>query len=99
LPRAEFANPAGPMQVGFVCAMLDYAISVAASMSQRLAVIVPILQTSVSYFRPTLMARVIARRRVTLQPVKSRNAGGAAERRGGRGVPRPLPGSERGSSA
>ena len=60
-PRAEFANPAGAVQGGFVCAMLDDAMSVAASISQRLTVIVPTLQTSVSYLRPTPISRVIAR--------------------------------------
>ena len=60
-PRPEFANPAGAVQGGFVYAMLDDAMSVAASISQRLAVIVPTLQTTVSYLNPTPMARVIAR--------------------------------------
>ncbi len=60
-PRPEFANPAGVVQGGFVCAMLDDAMSVAASISQRFAVIVPTLQTSVSYLRPAPIARVIAR--------------------------------------
>jgi uncharacterized protein (TIGR00369 family) len=61
LPRAEFANPTGFVQGGFVCAMLDDAMSVAASISQRLAVVVPTLQVSISYLRPTPIARVIAR--------------------------------------
>ena len=60
-PRPEFANPAGVVQGGFVCAMLDDAMSVAASISQRFAVIVPTLQTSVTYLRPTPIARVVAR--------------------------------------
>jgi uncharacterized protein (TIGR00369 family) len=60
-PRPEFANPAGVVQGGFVCAMLDDVMSVAASISQRFAVIVPTLQTSVSYLRPTPIARVVAR--------------------------------------
>ena len=60
-PRAEFANPAGAVQGGFVCAMLDDAMSVAASISQRFAVIVPTLQTSITYLRPTRIARVVAR--------------------------------------
>jgi len=60
-PRAEFANPAGAVQGGFVCAMLDDTMSVAASISQRFAVIVPTLQTSVSYLNPTPIARVVAR--------------------------------------
>lgn len=60
-PRPEFANPAGVVQGGFVCAMLDDAMSVAASISQRFAVIVPTLQTSVTYLRPTPIARVVVR--------------------------------------
>ena len=60
-PRAEFANPAGAVQGGFVCAMLDDAMSVAASISKRFAVIVPTLQTTVSYLNPTPIARVVAR--------------------------------------
>jgi uncharacterized protein (TIGR00369 family) len=60
-PRPEFANPAGHVQGGFVCAMLDDAMSVAASISRRFEVIVPTLQTTVSYLAPTPIARVIAR--------------------------------------
>jgi uncharacterized protein (TIGR00369 family) len=60
-PRPEFANPAGTVQGGFVCAMLDDAMSFAASLSRRFEVMVPTLQTSVSYLRPTPIARVIAR--------------------------------------
>jgi uncharacterized protein (TIGR00369 family) len=60
-PRAEFANPQGTVQGGFVCAMLDDAMGVTASISQRFTILVPTLQISVSYLRPTPMARVIAR--------------------------------------
>jgi uncharacterized protein (TIGR00369 family) len=60
-PRPEFANPVGNVQGGFVCAMLDDAMSFAASLSRRFEVVVPTLQTSVSYLRPTPIGRVIAR--------------------------------------
>ena len=60
-PRPEFANPTGAVQGGFVCAMLDDAMSVAASISQRFTMIVPTLQISVNYLHPTPMERVIAR--------------------------------------
>jgi uncharacterized protein (TIGR00369 family) len=60
-PKPEFANPAGAVQGGFVCAMLDDAMSVAASISKRFEVIVPTLQTTVTYLRPTPIARVVAR--------------------------------------
>ena len=61
MPRPEFANPAGMVQGGFVCAMLDDAMGSTASISQRFAILVPTLQISVSYLRPTPMSRVIAR--------------------------------------
>ena len=64
-PRPEFANPAGAVQGGFVCAMLDDAMAIAACISRRLAVMVPTLQMSISYLRPTPVARVIARGEVT----------------------------------
>jgi uncharacterized protein (TIGR00369 family) len=60
-PRPEFANPVGFVQGGFVCAMLDDTMSFAASLSRRFEVVVPTLQTSVSYLRPTPIARVVAR--------------------------------------
>jgi uncharacterized protein (TIGR00369 family) len=60
-PRPEFANPAGAVQGGFVCAMLDDTMSFTASLSRRFEVMVPTLQTSVSYLRPTPIARVLAR--------------------------------------
>ncbi len=60
-PRPEFANPAGFVQGGFVCAMLDDAMAIAASVSQGFTIILPTLQISVSYLKPTPIARVIAR--------------------------------------
>jgi uncharacterized protein (TIGR00369 family) len=60
-PRPEFANPAGSVQGGFVCAMLDDTMSFAAALSRGFQVIVPTLQISVSYLRPTPIARVFAR--------------------------------------
>ena len=60
-PRPEFANPAGYVQGGFVCAMLDDAMGFTASISQRFSVMVPTLQVSVSYLRPTPITRVLAR--------------------------------------
>jgi uncharacterized protein (TIGR00369 family) len=60
-PRPEFANPAGMVQGGFVCAMLDDTMGLTASISQRFEILVPTLQVSVSYLRPTPMSRVIGR--------------------------------------
>ena len=64
MPRSEFTNVAGIVQGGFICAMLDDAMGVTASISQRFAVVVPTLQVSVSYLEPTPVARVIARGQV-----------------------------------
>jgi uncharacterized protein (TIGR00369 family) len=61
MPRPEFANPQGTVQGGFVCAMLDDAMGVTASISKRFTVLVPTLQISVSYLRPTPLSRVVAR--------------------------------------
>ncbi len=98
-PRAEFANPAGDVQGGFVSAMLDDAMSVAASISRGLAVIVPTLQMTVSYLRPTPVARVIARGEVLRFSSSSVAMQGALRDAGGKllavaiasAVPRPFP--------
>jgi uncharacterized protein (TIGR00369 family) len=98
-PRPEFANPAGVVQGGFVCAMLDDVMSVAASISQRFAVIVPTLQTSVSYLRPTPIARVVARGEVlrfsssgvTMQGVLRDPSGSVLAVATATAVPRPFP--------
>lgn len=99
-PRPEFANPAGAVQGGFVCAMLDDAMSLSASISKRLSVIVPTLQTTVSYLRPTPIARVIARGEVLRFGTSSVTMQGALRDAGGAllavatatAVPRPFPG-------
>jgi uncharacterized protein (TIGR00369 family) len=91
-PRAEFCNPAGTVQGGFVCAMLDDAMSVAASISKR-------LQTTISYLRPTPLARVIARGEVlrfgsasVVMQGSLRDAGGAVLAVAtATAVPRPFP--------
>jgi acyl-coenzyme A thioesterase PaaI-like protein len=74
-------------------------MSVAASISQRFAVIVPTLQTSVTYLRPTPIARVVARGEVlrfssggVAMQGTLRDAGGAALAVAtATAVPRPFP--------
>jgi uncharacterized protein (TIGR00369 family) len=98
-PRPEFANPQGSVQGGFVCAMLDDAMSLSASISQHLSVVVPTLQTSVSYLRPTPIARVIARGEVlrfgassvVMQGVLRDAAGAVLAVATATAVPRPFP--------
>lgn len=60
-PRPEFANPAGHVQGGFVCAMLDDAMGVTATIAHRFEVMVPTLQMATTFVRPVKMARVIGR--------------------------------------
>jgi uncharacterized protein (TIGR00369 family) len=98
-PRPEFANPAGAVQGGFVCAMLDDTMSFAASLSRRFEVMVPTLQTSVSYLRPTPVARVIARGEVlrfgassvTMQGTLRDTAGQVLAVATATALPRPFP--------
>jgi uncharacterized protein (TIGR00369 family) len=99
-PRPEFANPAGNVQGGFICAMLDDAMSLSASISKRLSVIVPTLQTTVSYLRPTPIARLIARGQVlrfgsssvVMQGALRDEAGAMLAVATATAVPRPFPG-------
>jgi uncharacterized protein (TIGR00369 family) len=60
-PKPEFANPQGNVQGGFICAMLDDAMAIAASVSRHMTIVVPTLQITVTYLRPTPITRVIAR--------------------------------------
>jgi uncharacterized protein (TIGR00369 family) len=98
-PRPEFGNPAGSVQGGFVCAMLDDTMSFAASLSRRFEVVVPTLQTSVSYLRPTPIARIIARGEVLRFGASSVTMQGTLRDTGGQvlavatatAVPRPFP--------
>ena len=99
-PRPEFANPAGTVQGGFICAMLDDAMAIAATVSRRLSIIVPTLQMSITYLRATRIARVTARGEVLRFGTSSvamqgvlRDAGGAALATAtATAVPRPFPG-------
>jgi uncharacterized protein (TIGR00369 family) len=98
-PRAEFANPAGFVQGGFVCAMLDDTMSFTASLSRRFEAMVPTLQTSVSYLRPTPIARVLARGEVlrfsassvVMQATLRDEAGAMLAIATATAVPRPFP--------
>jgi uncharacterized protein (TIGR00369 family) len=98
-PRSEFANPAGAVQGGFVCAMLDDTMSVAASISKRLEAMVPTLQTTVTYLKPTPIARVLARGEVLRFGASSVAMQGTLRDAGGEllavatatAVPRPFP--------
>jgi uncharacterized protein (TIGR00369 family) len=60
-PLQEFANPVGTVQGGFVAAMLDDAMGVAASIHARFEKVVPTLQLTITFVKPTPFARVIGR--------------------------------------
>jgi uncharacterized protein (TIGR00369 family) len=64
-PKPSFANPVGSVQGGFVAAMLDDAMGVAASIHARFEKVVPTLQLNVVFLKPTPFERVIARGEVT----------------------------------
>jgi uncharacterized protein (TIGR00369 family) len=52
--RAEFCNPAGQIQGGFLMAMLDETMSVAAVVASGMTAFVPTLEMKTSFFRPAL---------------------------------------------
>ncbi len=60
-PRAEFANPMGNVQGGFVTAMLDDAMGVAASIHSGFTKFVPTLQLTVTFLKPVGFGRVTVR--------------------------------------
>ncbi len=60
-PSPDFANPTGCVQGGFVTAMLDDAMSLAAVVSRRFEIVVLTLQLNVNYLAPTPVERVFVR--------------------------------------
>lgn len=60
-PPPSSANPAGNVQGGFICAMLDDAMALASSIAQGFRVVVPTLQMSITYIAPAPISRLIAR--------------------------------------
>jgi len=58
-PRAEFANPIGNVQGGFVTAMLDECFSLAAFLPFNGDKICPTVENKTQYFRPAPMEPLI----------------------------------------
>lgn len=50
--RPEFANPAGMIQGGFLCAMLDETMSVAGVVASGMTAFLPTLELKTSFLRP-----------------------------------------------
>ena len=59
--KPEFANPTGNIQGGFITAMLDDAMGVAASIHSGLTKLVPTLQLTTVFVRPVTIGRVVVR--------------------------------------
>ena len=59
--KPEFANPTGNVQGGFIAAMLDDAMSVAATIQSGFTKLVPTLQMTITFLRPVPVGRVLAR--------------------------------------
>ncbi len=56
--RADFANPAGQIQGGFLSAMLDETMSVAGVVASGMTAFLPTLEMKVSFLRPALPGRL-----------------------------------------
>ncbi len=62
--RPSFANPAGQIQGGFLCAMLDETMSVAGVVASNMTAFLPTLELKTSFLRPALPGRLICVGRV-----------------------------------
>ena len=52
--RKEFTNPAGQVQGGFLCAMLDEAMAVSGVVASGMTAFLPTLEMKTSFLRPAL---------------------------------------------
>lgn len=62
--RPEFANPTGAIQGGFICAMLDEAMSTAAIIASNVTMNAPTLEMKVSFLRPLFVGPATAEARI-----------------------------------
>ncbi len=62
--RLEFTNPAGQIQGGFLCAMLDETMSVAGVVASGMTAFLPTLEMKTSFLRPALPGRLVCVGRV-----------------------------------
>jgi uncharacterized protein (TIGR00369 family) len=62
--RPEFANPTGAVQGGFVCAMLDEAMSTAAIIASNVTGNAPTLEMKVSFLKPLFVGPATAEARI-----------------------------------
>ena len=59
-----FANPTGAIQGGFLCAMLDEAMSTAAIIASNVTMNAPTLEMKVSFLRPLFVGKAMAEARI-----------------------------------
>ncbi len=62
--RPDFANPTGAIQGGFICAMLDEAMSTAAIIASNVTMNAPTLEMKVSFLRPLFVGPATAEARI-----------------------------------
>ncbi len=62
--RPEFANPTGAIQGGFICAMLDEAMSTAAIIASNVTMNAPTLEMKVSFLRPLFVGKATGEARI-----------------------------------
>jgi len=62
--HSSFANPTGAIQGGFICAMLDEAMSTTAIIASNVTMNAPTLEMKVSFLRPLFAGRARAEARI-----------------------------------
>jgi uncharacterized protein (TIGR00369 family) len=62
--RADFANPTGAIQGGFIAAMLDEAMSTAAIIASNVTMNAPTLEMKISYLRPLFVGPATAEAKI-----------------------------------
>jgi uncharacterized protein (TIGR00369 family) len=60
----QFANPTGAIQGGFICAMLDEALSTTAIIASNVTMNAPTLEMKVSFLRPLFVGPATAEARI-----------------------------------
>lgn len=62
--KAEFANPSGAIQGGFIAAMLDEAMGTAAIIASNVTMNAPTLEMKISFLRPLFVGKATAEAKI-----------------------------------
>ena len=62
--KQDFANPTGAIQGGFICAMMDEAMSALAIIASNVTMNAPTLEMKVSFLRPLFVGKATAEARI-----------------------------------